>query len=246
MIDERVLPTISQKVNLSKQRVKNVTINQYSHLVDITLEDIRSNVETLTYAKIDISKCRPVGSFKLSRLYNYTTEILDELNSVYDLNLIMDDIIVEEITSMNFKLKMSPSSTYYHGSVDIEMSNPTLDIISMLDNNVEVHVDLNELSNDAKYIARHLEFDYIASELAELKPSDNISKELADKILLRLTDCIRVPEIRAKNIYGCIVESNGDSELSTKEQDSVVKLMLNKKYCTSHVGCIELYYTKPR
>lgn len=246
MIDERALSSIRKIVNLNKYRIKSVSINEYSHLVDILLEDINSNVEKLTYSKIDISKCRAVDSFKLNKLYNYTTEILDELNSTYDLNLKLSDILVEEIKSMNFKLKMSPNSTCYFGSIDVIMSNPTLDIIAMLDDNTEVHVDLNEFSNDAKYLTRHLEFDYIADELSELKTSDNLSKELADKILLRLTDFIRLPELRAKNIYGCIVESNGESELMTKEQDSVVKLMLNKKYCTSHVGCIELYYNKPR
>lgn len=244
MIDQRVLPQIKKNIDFTSSRILSSKSSDTPGIVEVDYQDINGRVETFRYRKVDISKKVGLSQLVIGKICDYTTDILEELNDLYDLVLTKDDIIVEKIKSMEFTLKISKESLYYTGSLEIKMTNEALDIIEILDNQVEVHLDLNTYIKDPKYLVRHLNFDYMAKELSSLNVGDNIDEKLKSSLDHRLEDWIRVPEYRAKNLYGCIVEYNGPSELKTKEQNTVLKLRLNPKYCSSHSGSIELYYSK--
>lgn len=244
MIDQRVLPQIKKNIDFTSNRILSSKSSDTPGIVEVQYQDINGRMETFRYKKVDISRKVGLSQLAVGKIYDYTTDVLEELNELYDLVLTRDDIVVEKIQAMEFTLKISKDSLYYTGSLEIKMTNETLDIIEILDNQVEVHLDLNTYINDPKYLVRHLNFDYMAKDLSSLNVGDNIDENLKSLLDHRLEGWIRVPEYRAKNLYGCIVECNGPSELRTKEQDSVLRLRLNPKYCSSHSGSIELYYTK--
>lgn len=244
MIDQRVLPQIKKNIDFTSNRILSSKSSDTPGIVEVQYQDINGRMETFRYKKVDISRKVGLSQLAVGKIYDYTTDVLEELNELYDLVLTRDDIVVEKIQSMEFTLKISKDSLYYTGSLEIKMTNEALDIIEILDNQVEVHLDLNTYISDPKYLARHLNFDYMSKDLGSLVVGDNLSEELKSLLDHRLEGWIRVPEYRAKNLYGCIVEFNGPSELKTKEQDSVLRLRLNPKYCSSHSGSIELYYSK--